>query len=125
MEYLELVSKKVEELSELKFKNQNENFKNILISLVTEGKTKNFIKDTIKNNFQSIENEIQKNSNVQMLIKNRHEDEAIIILDELISDLKKQTNLKKLESLEKKLINNLDENSYTELVELKSQINRD
>ena len=60
-----------------------------------------------------------------MLIKNRHEDEAIIILDELISDLKKQTNLKKLESLEKKLINNLDENSYTELVELKSQINRD
>ena len=125
VEYLELVSKKVEELSELKFKNQNENFKNILISLVTEGKTKNFIKDTIKNNFQSIENEIQKNSNVQMLIKNRHEDEAIIILDELISDLKKQTNLKKLESLEKKLINNLDENSYTELVELKSQINRD
>ena len=32
---------------------------------------------------------------------------------------------KKIESLEKKLINNLDENSYSELIKLKSQLNRD
>ena len=32
---------------------------------------------------------------------------------------------KKIESLEKKLINNMEENVYTELLKLKSQINRD
>ena len=33
--------------------------------------------------------------------------------------------LKKIESLEQKLINNLDESSYSELLKLKSQLNRD
>ena len=46
------------------------------------------------------------------------------ILDELIKDHKEQSNLRKIESLEKELINNLDENSYTELIKLKSQLNR-
>ena len=34
-------------------------------------------------------------------------------------------NLKKIESLEKDLINNLDEHSYSELIKLKSQLNRE
>ena len=46
-------------------------------------------------------------------------------MDELIQDHIEQENLKKIESLEKKLINNLDENSYSELIKLKSQLNRD
>ena len=46
-------------------------------------------------------------------------------MDELIQDHIEQENLKKIESLEKKLINSLDENSYSELIKLKSQLNRD
>ena len=38
---------------------------------------------------------------------------------ELILDFREQSNLKKIESLEKKLINNLDENAYSELLKLK------
>ena len=34
-------------------------------------------------------------------------------------------NKKKIESLEKKLINNMEEKAYTELLKLKSQINRE
>ena len=47
------------------------------------------------------------------------------ILTSLYSDFKEQNNLKKIESLEKKLIDNLDENSYSELIKLKSQLNRE
>ena len=47
------------------------------------------------------------------------------LLDELIQDHKEQSNLKKIETLEQKLINNLDENSYSELIKLKSQLNRE
>ena len=50
---------------------------------------------------------------------------SIDLLDELIQDHKDQSNLKKIESLEQKLINNLDENSYSELIKLKSQLNRE
>ena len=46
-------------------------------------------------------------------------------LEELIKEHTEQTNLKKIESLEQKLINNLDESSYSELVKLKSQLNRE
>ena len=47
------------------------------------------------------------------------------LLNELLFELKELNNLKKIESLEKELINNLDENSYSELIKLKNQINRD
>ena len=45
--------------------------------------------------------------------------------DELIQEHKEQGNLRKIESLEQKLINNLDESSYLELIKLKNQLNRD
>jgi len=60
-----------------------------------------------------------------MIIKNKNEEEVLGLFDELLIDHKEQSNLKKLESLEQKLINNLDESSYSELVKLKSQLNRD
>ena len=53
------------------------------------------------------------------------DENILIFLDDLIRDYKDQTNLKKIESLEQKLINNLDENSYSELIKLKSQLNRE
>ena len=57
--------------------------------------------------------------------ENKTDQEILDLLHELMQDHKDQSNLKKIESLEQKLINNLDENSYSELIKLKSQINRD
>ena len=74
--------------------------------------------------FEIVE-EINKNSNIQLIIKNKSEQDILDLLDELIKDHKDQANLKKIESLEQKLINNLDENSYSEFIKLKSQLNRD
>ena len=47
------------------------------------------------------------------------------LFKDLIEDHKEQGNLKRIESLEQKLINNMDENSYSELIKLKSQLNRE
>ena len=60
-----------------------------------------------------------------MIVKGKTENEILSLLDEFINEFKEQNNLRKIESLEKKLLNNLDENSYSELIELKSQLNRD
>ena len=60
-----------------------------------------------------------------MIVKNKKDEEVANLLDELLQDHKEQSNLKKIESLEQKLINNLDENSYSELIKLKSQLNRE
>ena len=69
--------------------------------------------------------EINKNSTIQIITRNKTHQDILILLGELIKDHKDQNNLKKIESLEQKLINNLDENSYSELIKLKSQINRE
>ena len=62
---------------------------------------------------------------VYIIAKNKTAEDIEVLVEELIKDHREQGNLRKIESLEQKLINNLDENSYSELIKLKSQLNRD
>ena len=81
------------------------------------------INEKINTGYGKIISEINENSNIQIIIKNKNNEEVSYFLEELIQDHKEQSNLRKIESLEQKLINNLDENSYSELIKLKSQVN--
>ena len=47
------------------------------------------------------------------------------ILNDLIDELKEMNHLKQIEFLENKVAKNLDEGSYSELIKLKSQLNRE
>ena len=125
LNYLDIASKKLENLSELDFiAEKNERLKKEIISCLTEENNKEEINDKINSNHDKIIREINENSNIQIIIKNKNDEEVSNLLDELISDHKEQGNLKKIESLEQKLINNLDENSYSELIRLKNQLNK-
>ena len=79
----------------------------------------------IDDEYKQLIEEIRETSNIQIITKGKTNEDILGLLDELIIDLKEQNNLKKIESLEKKLINNLDENSFSELIKLKSQLNRE
>ena len=126
LNYLEIAEKKLEDLSEIEFlAEKNENLKKEITTYLMEGNDKEAISKKINSNYEKIIGEINENSNIQIIIKNKNEEEVVNLFDELIKDHKEQSNLIKLESLEQKLINNLDENSYSELVKLKSQLNRD
>ena len=97
----------------------------MILTSISEGSDKDVVNSKINKMYNQIINEINENSNVQIIIKNKNEQDISNLLDELIRDHIEQDNLKKIESLEQKLINNLDENSYSELIKLKSQLNRD
>ncbi|MDC0409496.1 DNA primase [Pelagibacteraceae bacterium] len=126
LNYLEIASKKLEELSEVIFlAEKNESLKKTIISSLSDKNNKDNIKETINVGHSKIIEEINENSNIQMIVKNKKEQEILDLFDELIEDHKEQYNLRKIESLEQKLINNMDENSYSELVKLKSQLNRE
>ena len=86
---------------------------------------KEVINKKIHNSYEKIIRAINENSNIQIIIKNKNDEDISTLLDELLQDHKEQSNLRKIESLEQKLINNLDENSYSELIKLKSQLNRE
>ncbi len=122
----EIASKKIEELSELTLSSEkNENFKNTIIKFLSKSNNEKELNQQINTNFEQITQEIKENSNIQLILKEKNDQEILDLLNDLIQDFKEQNNLKKIESLEKKLINNLDENSYSELIKLKSQLNRD
>ena len=126
LNHFEIASRKLEELSEIIFLSEkNETLKNTIISSLTEGRDAEAIKTKIENNYKKLVEEIGENSNIQIIVKGKTDQDILELLNELILDFKEQNNLKKIESLEKKLINNLDENSFSELIELKSQLNRD
>ena len=127
LNYFEIASKKLEELSEIEFiSEKNDSLKNVIISALSNSNSKNDnALEKIRKEYQDLSDEIEENSNIQIITKDKNDQDILDLLDELILDFKEQDNLKKIESLEKELINNLDENSYSELIKLKSQLNRD
>ena len=126
LNHLEIAEKKMEELSKIEFLSEkNESLKNVIITSIIEGNDKEAINQKINTGYDKIISEIKENSNIHIITKNRKKEDIIIIVEELIQDHIEQSNLRRIESLEQKLINNLDENSYSELIKLKSQLNRE
>ncbi len=126
LNFFEVALEKVEEISETKFlSEQNESLKKLLISLLIEGADKDAIQLKISSSFKKLIEEINDSSSIQIITKAKKDDAISDLLNELLADMKDLNNLKKIESLENELINNLDENSFSELVKLKSQINRE
>ena len=126
LNYFEIISEKFEELSNINFLDKkNDDLKNIIINSFSENIEKDKLMTKIINEFDKNLKDIEENSNIQIITKNKNNQEILELLDELIKDHLDQSNLKKIESLEQKLINNLDEKSYSELIELKSQLNRE
>ena len=126
LNHLKLCSRRIEEISDLELiSEKNQSLKNSIIELLSAGDNEDKLKEKININYQKLIEEIKENSNIQLIIKNKNENEILELIDELIIQLKEQNNIKKIESLEKKLLDNLDENSYSELLKLKSQINRE
>tara|TARA_Y100000591_G_scaffold300727_1_gene294430 strand:+ start:146 stop:1933 length:1788 start_codon:yes stop_codon:yes gene_type:complete len=126
LNYFDIASKKIEKLSEIEFlAEKNQSLKNLVITSLIDGDNQNVINSKINTSYENIIKEINENSNIQIIIKNKNDQDVTSLLEELIEDHKEQSNLRKIESLEQKLINNLDENSYSELIKLKNQLNRE
>ena len=126
LNYLNITQKKIEELSEITFSSEkNESLKKLIITSLLEGNDKDKVQSKISSDYKKLIQEIKENSSIQIITKAKNNDAILELLDELLAELKGLNNLKRIESLEKELINNLDENSYSELIKLKSQLNRE
>ena len=53
----------------------------------------------------------------------KNDDKILLIFDEINKDLKKFELNQKIDSLEKKMIQNMSEETYKELLDLKRQVN--
>ena len=83
----------------------------------------NDLKNNIK--FKNLINEIKRNNTLNTLLAKKSDLEREELFNELIEELKNLSHLKQIELLENKISKNLDETSYSELLRLKSQLNRE
>ena len=120
------INKEIERVSNITFENtDNEKLKNILIELIRVNKTEKEIeKEAFKANPEVVKN-VLENSNLKMIVNKKNYEQLKELFIDFTNDLLETKNKKKIESLEKKLINNMEEKAYTELLKLKSQLNRE
>ena len=72
MNYPNLVSKKIEELSEIEFLSEkNESLKNVIITSLTEGNDIEILNSKINDDYDKLIKEIKENSNIQIIVKNK------------------------------------------------------
>ena len=120
------VKNNIESISTITFSNSdNEKLKNILIELIKSNKTEKEIENESIKSDSNLVKSIVENSNLKIIVNKKNYDQIKELFEDFTSDLIENQNKKKIESLEKKLINNMEEKAYSELLKLKSQINRE
>jgi len=125
LNYLGSVKNKLVELLEIDFTNeQNKDLKNEIINCAKINDFLDKDKSEIRNKYKVLINEIEKDVNLKNILSKKDETELEETLTDLIAELKEMNHLKQIEFLENKVAKNLDEGSYSELIKLKSQLNR-
>ena len=118
LNFMKSAENKLETLKEINFSNKiNNDLKDEIIN--------NSHKDIVDKKFEILIKDIEKSANLKNILNKKNHSEIEEILEELIQELKEMNHLKQIEFLEKKVAKNLDETSYSELVKLKSQLNRE
>ena len=124
--YPKIVSPRLEIFKEIKFSSNNLNdLKSELLSLISEDKFNEKSMDNFKNKYANLIDSINQNAVIKNIFLKKGEDEQIEMLNEILKELNEIKFSKRIDDLEKKLIQEFDEKSYSDLMELKSQINKE
>ena len=125
LNYLSSTKNKLEELMVIKFSNEkNENLKKEILNFAKINDFLDKDKSEIEVKYKALINDIEKDINLKTILSKKDDTELEETLDDLIAELKEMNHLKQIEFLENKVAKNLDESSYSELIKLKSQLNR-
>ena len=125
LNHLDSVKKKLNDLLEINF--SNEEYENLKQDIINSAKTDNLSdknRSEITNKYKALVSDIDKDINLKNILSKKNDLEREETLNDLISELNEMNHLKKIEFLENKVAKNLDESSYSELIKLKSQLNR-
>ena len=124
--YPKIVYPRTEILSDIKFSSEKlNNLKSDLINLISEDKQQEENLAILKKRHLNLIEDINQNVLIKNIFSKNDEEKQIELLNEILKELNEIKFSKKIESLEKKLIEKFDEESYSDLIKLKSQINKE
>ena len=124
--YPKIISPRIEIFQDIEFSSKNLNtLKSELSNLISSGK---FEKNNILNlgeKHSSLIKDINQNSVIKNIFLKKDESQQIEMLNEILKELNEIKFSKKIDELENKLIKEFDEKSYSDLMQLKSQRNKE
>ena len=124
--YPEIIAPRLEILNGITFSSKSLNeIKSQILTLISKNEfdKKNII-DLNKKFFDLIE-DINQNSVIKNIFLKKNQNEQIELFNEILKELNDIKFTKKIDELENKLIKNFDEKSFSDLMELKSHINKE
>ena len=124
--YSGAIKSNIQNISAITFSNsENEELKIFLTNLIKSENSEKDIENEALKIYPGLVKNIVENSNLKIIVCKKNYDQIKELFEDFRSSLIESQNRKKIESLEKKLINNMEESAYSELLKLKSQINRE
>tara|TARA_B100000945_G_C20402973_1_gene608397 strand:- start:197 stop:1963 length:1767 start_codon:yes stop_codon:yes gene_type:complete len=124
--YPDIISPRIEIFKEIQFSTKSLNLlKSELLSLISG---RNFDENKIeklKTKHLNLIEDINQNSVIKNIFLKKNEDQQIELLNETLKELNDIKFSKKIDKLEEKLMDKFDEKSYSDLIELKKQINKE
>ena len=124
--YPKIITPRIEIFKEIKSSSDSLNkLKSDLLNLISENKLDEKNVSAFKEKYSSLIDNINQNAVIKNIFLKKDEDQQIEMLNEILKELNEIKFSKKIDDLEKKLIKEFDEKSYSDLLELKSQINKE
>ena len=124
--YPKLVSPRVEIFKSINFSSKSLNdLKAELINLISEDKFKEKDLFDIDKKYLDLVKDINQNSVIKNIFLKKEENQQIEMLNEILKELNEIKFSRKIDELENKLIKEFDEKSYSDLMQLKSQRNKE
>tara|TARA_Y100001958_G_C21096319_1_gene447788 strand:- start:579 stop:962 length:384 start_codon:yes stop_codon:yes gene_type:complete len=124
--YPKIISPRIEIFEEIEFSSKSLNLlKTELLSLISSGNFDQKNQSEFNKKYSNLINDINQNSVIKNIYLKKTENQQIELLNEILKELNEIKFSKKIDKLEKKLMDNFDEKSYSDLIELKKQINKE
>ena len=80
---------------------------------------------SLQNKYPNLIKDISQNSFIKNIFLKKDNNQQIELLNEILKELNEIKFSKKIDELESKLMKDFDEKAYSDLIELKSKINKE
>ncbi len=124
--YPELISPRFEIFNDISFSSNSLNsLKSELINLIVQNNLNQNSLVNLQNKYPNLIKDINQNSFIKNIFLKKAKNQQIDLLNEILKELNEIKFSKKIDELESKLMRDFDEKSYSDLIELKSKINKE
>ena len=126
LNYPELISPRIEIFKDIVFSSKSLNsLKSELLDLILSNNFNQNNLKSLQNKYPNLIKDISQNSFIKNIFLKKNNDQQIELLNEILKELNEIKFSKKIDELESKLMKDFDEKSYSDLIELKSKINKE